>query len=230
MKQRTLVIAGLAAAAVIAAGAFTLTQLPTPATSDASRSGSTTPAPRASSTTPAAPTAPSSAAPTPPSTAGPGSGAGAGPDTPAAGKRYSTEVLPPVESTGPALPPSDPLPVPVSAPLPRTASATGGLVSGYPEKVLPVTPGAHVASSSVASQGDRLQVTLTATSSSGVADILAFYRTALAKFGMYDVPAPAQGGATALRFSRDGGDVTITAAPTDDGVKYVIFGTFTAKG
>lgn len=229
MKQRTLIVAGLAAAAVIAAGAFTLTQLPTPTTSGASRSASSTPTPSDSTaTTPS--TSPAPSAPTPSSTAGPGSGAGAGPDTPAAGKRYSTEVLPPVESTGPALPPSEPLPVPVSAPLPRTASATGGLVSGYPEKVLPLTPGAHVDSSSVASQGDRLQVTLTATTPSGVTDVLAFYRTALAKYGMYDTAAPAQGGATALRFARDGSTVTVTAAPTDDGVEYVIFGTFTAKG
>jgi hypothetical protein len=47
---------------------------------------------------------------------------------------------------------------------------------------------------------------------------------------MYDTPAPAQGGATALRFSRDGSTVTITATPSDDGSTYVIFGTFTAKG
>lgn len=230
MKQRTLLIAGLAAAAVIAAGAFTLTQLPTPAGTDATaRSASASPTPRTPSTSPT-PASPSPTGPTPSSTAGPGSGAGAGPDVPAAGKRYSTEVLPPVENSSPALPPSDPLPVPVSAPLPRTASATGGLVSGYPEKVLPVTPGARVASSSVASQDGRLQVTLTATSASGVTDILAFYRTALAKYGMYDAPAPAQGGATALRFDRDGSSVTVTAAPTDDGSKYIIFGTFTAKG
>ncbi|MDN4612879.1 hypothetical protein P5G50_00325 [Leifsonia sp. F6_8S_P_1B] len=234
MKQRTLIVAGLAAAAVIAAGAFTLTQLPTPAATDASRSGSASPTARPHAATPA-PTAPSTSAPStsgpaPSSTAGPGSGAGAGPDTPSAGKRYSTEVLPPVEKTSPALPPSDPLPVPVSAPLPRTASATGGLVSGYPEKVLPITPGARVKTSSVASQGSRLQVTMTATTPSGVTDILAFYRTALAKYGMYDTPAPAQGGATALRFDRDGSSVTVTAAPTEDGSTYVIFGTFTAKG
>jgi hypothetical protein len=227
MKQRTLLIAGLAAAALIAAGAFTLTQLPTPATVDASQR-SATPAPRGSDAPKG--TAPSASVPATPSTAGPGSGAGAGPDAPAAGKRYSTEVLPPVAPTSPALPPSDPLPVPVSAPLPRTASATGGLVSGYPDAVLPLTPGAHVDSSSVASQGDRLQVTLTATTDAGVTDVLAFYRTALAKYGMYDTPAPAQGGATALRFSRDGSTVTITATPSDDGSTYVIFGTFTAKG
>lgn len=216
-SPRTWIILGLSAAAVIAAGAFAISRAPVPH------------APSVAADQHAGPS--SSPAPT---TAAPGTGGGAAPGDgsapPAAGKRYSTEVLPVAPSTAPALPPSTPLPYPVSAPLPESASAVGKLADGYPSSVLPQAPGSTIATSSIASQGGHLQVTLTAGSTQQVVDIIAFYRSALAKYGMYDSPAPAVSGSTSTRFARDGNAVTLTVTPAKGGATYAVFGAFTAAG
>ncbi len=224
LGQGKWVLIGLSAALLIAVGAFTLTQLPAPASS---RAGSSSDSGPSSSATP--------------STGGDGSGASQAPATkapatggstpPAAGKRFTTEVEPAKPAGKAGIPKSTPLPYPVTAPLPKSSSASGKLASGYPEKVLPAAPESDVDSSSVSSQGSHLQVTLAATSAKKVDDLLVFYRAALAKYGMYDKAAPAVGGSTAVTFSRDGDSVTLTATPADDGgTSYTLFGAFTAKG
>lgn len=219
-SQRVWIIAGLSAAVLIAVGAFVLTQLPAPESGTAgSRPVADTSArPSTSSGTPA---------PAPHATDAPGSATSA--PSPTAGKRYSTEVMPANPQATPALPPSTPLPYPVSGPLPASASASGRLVAGFPAAVLPQAPDSRIASSSIATQAPRLQVALEAHTGQGVAELLAFYRTALAQYGMYDSPAPAAAGSTAVTFSRDGDSVTVTATPETTGTSYVIYGAFTAR-
>lgn len=224
LSRRTWIVAGLGAAVVLVAGAVTLTLLPgagapvggTKTVADASATPSA--APRATSS----PTSKAGATPAPAPTAKA--------EPPAAGKRFTTEVIPADPAAAPALPPSTPLPYPVAAPLPKTASATGGLVDGFPTAVLPQLPGSKVATSSVAADSPNLQVSLTGTTSGSVTDVVDFYRQALAKFGMYDAAAPALGGATAVTYSRDGNAVTLTATPGKSGTSYALYGTFTAKG
>jgi hypothetical protein len=128
------------------------------------------------------------------------------------------------------LPASKVLPYPVNAPLPKSASAVGRLATGYPSEALPAAPGSKVRTSSVTSEGTHLQVTLTARTSAAVTEVVAFYRTALARYGMYDTPAPALNGATAVSFTRDGNSVTVTATPGSGGTSYVVFGAFAVKG
>lgn len=222
LSRRTWIVSGLAAAVVLAAGAVTLSLLPGPGgqpsavkpVADSGTSTSTSPSPRASAST--------------------GDGSGAVPSAPssppAAGKRFTTEVIPADPAAAPALPPSTPVPYPVSAPLPKTASATGGIVEGFPTAVIPPVPGAKVTTSSVASDSPKLQVSLTGTTTGSVTDVVGFYRQALAKFGMYDTAAPALGGATAVTYSRDGNAVTLTATPVDSGTSFALFGTFTTAG
>jgi len=223
-SQRTWVILGLSAAAVIAAGAFAISQAPAPSQ-----------APVAVGSTPSAS---HSAA------AGTGSGSTSGstgstgstdapkaPATPpAATKRYTTEVLPAAPATAPALPPTNPLPYPVSAPLPKSAAAVGALAAGYPASVLPQAPGSTIKTSSIASQSNHLQVTLTAGSTQQVTDIVAFYRGILAKYGMYDSAAPALAGSTSALFVRGGNSVTLTVTPATGGTTYVLYAAFNAAG
>lgn len=226
-SQRTWIIAGLSAAAVIAVVAFALSQVPV---------GSTAPVasgPSHSSHT----SSPSSAAKQaggsdPGGQSGSGEQkSGAAPATPpAASKRYTTEVIPAGPATAPALPPSTALPHPITAPLPASASAVGKLVAGYPTAVLPQAPASTILTSSVAAQGDHLQVTLSATSTQGVTDILAFYRSALAKYGMYDTAAPALSGSTSLLFTRGADSVTLTASTGKSGTTYTLYAAFTAQG
>lgn len=219
MRSRTWIIAGLAAAALIVAVAVTVDHLPGRSTAEgpsSNASHSSTPS-SPSSNAPGAPTT-GSAAPTP----------GADPSGPPQSKRFTTEVIPGAAG-GKGLPKSTALPEPVSNPLPKTASAVGALAKGYPGTLLPAAPHSTIATSSVASQGQHLQVTLTATSAAAIPDILAFYRTTLAKYGMYDSSSPALGGATALTFKRGADSVTVSAKPATGGTKYIIYGAFTAK-
>ncbi|MFF1879663.1 hypothetical protein [Leifsonia sp. NPDC058230] len=220
MKSKMLIMGGLTAALVIAVGGFVLTQLPVGGATTAS-------GPSSSSSTPTQKASPPPSA----ATADPGTGA---PPTdaaipPADGKRFTTEVQPPGEATQ-GLPASKVLPELVSAPLPESASAVGALAKGYPAKALPAAPGSKIRNSSVASDKTHLQVTLTAKTDAEVTEVVAFYRTALANYGMYDTPSPALNGATAVSFSRGANSVTVTATPGSGGTTYVVFGTFTVKG
>ena len=224
----TWIIAGLGAAVVIAAGGFAISQLPPPDSS--ARAGSSAVSPSHGGANGSGGS--SSGAGESGGSAGSGSNSGGGGGSPVhmpptAGKRYTTEVIPPKPTSAPALPPSTGLPRPVAAPLPATASATGKLVAGFPAAALPAAPGSTISSSSVASQGEHLQVSLVAKSSRAAIDIVAFYRAALAAYGMYDMPAPAVAGSTAVAFSRGGDSVTVTATPGTGGTSYVVYGTFT---
>lgn len=221
MKTNRWIMGGLTAVLVIAIGGFIVTQLPV--------GGSTTASGSSSSATPKAshPSTPSTAAPSAaPSTAPPQAGPA---DPPADGKQFNTEVQPP-GGAAQGLPASKVLPYPVNAPLPKSASAVGALATGYPSEALPAAPGSKVRTSSVASEGTHLQVSLTARTSAAVTEVVAFYRTALARYGMYDTPSPALNGATAVSFTRGGNSVTVTATPGSAGTSYVVFGAFTVKG
>ncbi len=208
-------IAGLAAAAVIVAGAVVVNQLPGRTTADGAP-----PTSSANQSTLSASRGPGT----------PNSSPGAtGPDAPGSSqsKRFTTEVVPGTGAAG-KLPKSTPVPNPVSGPLPPTASAVGSVAKGYPNDVMPAAPKSSISATSVSSQGKRLQASLTATTTLAVIDILAFYRTTLAKYGMYDTAAPALDGSTALTFTRGGNSVTLTATPVAGGSTYVVYGTFAA--
>lgn len=220
-SQRTWVILGLSAAAVIAAGAFAISQAPAPSQTPVAV-GSSPSASHSNAAKTGSGSAPGSAgstdAPTPPAT------------PPAATKRYTTEVLPAAPATSPALPATTPLPFPVSAPLPKSAAAVGALATGYPASVLPQAPGSTIKTSSIASQSNHLQVTLTAGSTQQVTDIVTFYRGILAKYGMYDSAAPALAGSTSALFVRGGNSVTLTVTPATGGTTYALYAAFTAAG
>lgn len=210
-------IAGLAVAVVIAAGAVVVNQLPARTNANGAAQTSSASAPASTATRPRTTGAPTGAA-AKTQTDAPG---------PLQSKRFTTEVLPGGGAAG-ALPKSTPLPYPLSGPLPEMASAVGSIAKGYPSEVAPVAPHSAIATTSVASQGTHLQVTLTANSTMSVISILAFYRTTFAKYGMYDTPAPALGGSTALAFTRGSNSVTLTVTPIARGSSYVLYGAFTA--
>lgn len=127
------------------------------------------------------------------------------------------------------LPTSKPLADLVTLPLPDTSSAVGSIVAGFPTRVIPKAPHSTVATSSVATEGSHLQATLTAQTTLTVAEVMDFYRTALAKLSLLDTPAPALDGSTALTFTRGNNTVTISATTIDGGCRYVVFGAFSAS-
>lgn len=146
------------------------------------------------------------------------------------GERTSSEVLPAPEKKSPiGLPPSPPLPPLVTTPLPPTASAADALVDGFPVAVIPLNPDTAVQTSSVASAENRLQVTLTASTSATAEAVLEFYRVSLAAHNLVDSVAPAATGSTALLFSRGADTILLTVTPAESGgTTYSVFGAFTA--
>jgi hypothetical protein len=223
VKTRTWIIAGLAASVVLIVAAVSIGQLPggttksTVGQSSSEETGSTA-APTPNASPPSAPLpADPPITPTPKKKSDPG-------------KRTTTEVEQPTSKAVAALPPSTPLLTPVVAPLPSTASAVGSIVKGFPTRVIPLVPDSIVKNSSVASQGKHLQVSLVAKSSRAAPDLLVFYRDVLAKYGMYDSPAPSLGGTTAIAFHRGTSLVTIAVTPIVGGTEYVVYGVFTAAG
>ncbi len=146
---------------------------------------------------------------------------------PPAGPRTSTEVQAPGSSPAPALPPSKGYPPLLTGPLPKDASATGALVRGYPAAI-PVAGGARIRSSAVATSGTVLQATLVASSADSAADVLAFYRTELAKLGLAGDPLPAVGGSSAVSFARGGDTITVTATPAGGGSRFSVYSVLNA--
>ncbi len=213
------IAAMLALAVVIVLVANVLDSLPGK-TPTAAQSTTSPPAPAPNAGTPDSPTPSRSTTPDP-STEKSGTGV--------PGDRTASEVLPaPGEKTPIGLPPSPPLPGLVTLPLPDTASATGALVAGFPE-LIPVNRDSAVQSSSVASAENRLQVTLTATTSSSSDGVLEFYRVALAAHSLVDSVAPAAAGSRALLFTRGADTILLTVTPADaGGATFSIFGAFTA--
>ncbi|TFD79419.1 hypothetical protein [Cryobacterium fucosi] len=140
------------------------------------------------------------------------------------------EADPVAPDAGPGtLPDSKPLAALVTLPLPDTASAVGSIVAGFPTRVIPEAPHSSVGTSSVAAEGSHLQATLAAQTTLTVVEVMDFYRTALAKLGLYDTPAPALDGSTALTFNRGNNTVTISVTAIDGGSRYVVFGAFSAS-
>ena len=90
---------------------------------------------------------------------------------------------------------------------------------GFPTRAIPEAPHSTVTSSSVTSEGSRLQAALSAESSLDVLGVLDFYRTEMAKVGMLDSPAPALSGSSALVFARGDHTVTLSAETVEDGCR-----------
>lgn len=128
-----------------------------------------------------------------------------------------------------ALPPVEPVPQILPGPAPANADAEGKLAKDFPESV-PVAPKSTVVTSSLSSEGARVQATLTAHSELSETALLNYYRAEFAKFGLLDVPAPSAGGSTALQFTREDDSITLVATPAAAGVEYVVFATLTARG
>jgi hypothetical protein len=157
---------------------------------------------------------PANSIPTPSPTTDPGDAA-LGPSPKETAPRTSTEVEkgPTAEA---ALPAAGALPVLFSGPLPKSASAAGKLVVGFPA-VIPLAQGSKIADSSVSSSANILQATFTAKTSLSRAAVIAFYQSEFAKVSLPGSPLPAVGGSTAFDFARDGNSITLTVAPSSSG-------------
>lgn len=147
--------------------------------------------------------------------------------TPTRAAGSGTEVLPPTATaTTPHLGTTlEPL---VTAPLPKSASAKGKLVTGFPSEIIPIPTGLKIATSSVATQGEHLQATVVGTSTGSEADVQSFYQAAFTKLGMTAAVSPAGAGDSATSYTRGSDSITVTTTATTSGTGLSIFGVFTA--
>ncbi len=145
-------------------------------------------------------------------------------------------TTPGVGSEGqPAPAPSGLFPVPdvrrLTGPMPDDATASGGVVPGFPTTIVPVVDGLTVVRSSVSSQGDRLQLGLTASSAASPEEVTALYVAALAAEGFQPGPSPAVDGSTATAFVRGSEGVVLTVrARVGGGTELSLSGTLVRVG
>jgi hypothetical protein len=110
-----------------------------------------------------------------------------------------------------------PAPAPLAAaPLPDSGSASGELVAGFPASVIGPTADSDVLSSSIATEGDTMQVTLVARTDTSTDDIRTHYAQHWAGLGL--APSDSEGAGSAyadaytslsLAFSPDSGTGTV---------------------
>lgn len=152
---------------------------------------------------------------------------------PSSGKEGNPSISTPVPYRLPgSTPPDSTPPAPkalVSAPLPATASARGSIVKGFPA-VIPQAPESTITFSSVATEGDRMQMGLEATTSVSADGVLSYYRTVFEPLGLVAAPAPAVEGSAALSFVRGGNGITVTVSTSAGSARahYIVTGIFIA--
>ena len=147
--------------------------------------------------------------------------------TPTRAAGSGTEVLPPTATPTTAHLGTESTPL-VTEPLPKSASATGKLVTGFPTDVISLPAGMKIESSSIATQGVHMQVTVVGTSAASVGDVQSYFQAVFTKLGLTAVVTPAAPGTTATSYSRSSDSITVTTSADSGGTHVSVFAVFTA--
>jgi hypothetical protein len=154
----------------------------------------------------------------------PSPGATSGP-LPEATPTTGSEVLPPTATPNDKLPSIAPQAPLVSAPLPASGTRSGGLVKGFPTKIMGPASKTTVISSSIASQGTAMQVTLVGTSTSSKKSIQDHYAKLWSSLGLR--PGLTSDGSISYAGAHE--SVTLTFGSSGTGNHYTIYGVFRTK-
>lgn len=111
----------------------------------------------------------------------------------------------------------------VNPPPQQSESEVGKLVAGFPDAV-PLAPKSTISTSSLDSDGTRVQASLEASTPESAADVTTYYEKLFAALGFPGTPSPAASGSTAVLFARGGESVTLTVTPSATGSRYSLFG------
>ncbi len=147
--------------------------------------------------------------------------------TPTRAAGSGTEVLPPTATPTTAHLGTDPTPL-VTAPLPKSASAKGTLVAGFPTGVISIPPGMSVANSAIATEGVHMQVTLVGTSAASVGDVQSYFQSVFTELGLTASAAPSAPGTTATSYTRGSDSITVTTTADSGRTGVSVFAAFTA--
>jgi hypothetical protein len=157
-------------------------------------------------------------------TPSPGVGATGGPYVTASpkpvGPRLTSEVPP--GQPGSTLPPATALPTVFSGTAPKSGSATGKLVAGFPDQLV-LPSGADIRSSAISTSGSRSQVTVDAKVSGDPGSAMQTVAAGFAKIGLVGTPTSAVGGSTAQTFRRGNDTVTVTVTASGSTTELTVF-------
>jgi hypothetical protein len=168
-------------------------------------------------------------------TAGHGSGStGTDPQPVPTASDPGTEIIPTATPTPYRLPgltsSTKPRVAPLVAKAPKTAAAHGRVVAGFPTNAVPL-PGLTIVSSSVASQGRHVQVTVQASSPSSPKTVRTRLTSAFTKLGYTASTAAAAPGASAVEYTHGTDGVVVTLRPRlGGGTELTLTGAFTTAG
>lgn len=110
----------------------------------------------------------------------------------------------------------------VAAPLPPPGSRTGGLVAGYPARIVGPLNGSDVVSSSISTEGTVMQLSLVATSSASADAVRAHYRDLWRSLGLKDRKA----GDGTVTYAGAYESLSLSVGASGTGNRYTIYGVF----
>lgn len=107
---------------------------------------------------------------------------------------------------------------------PGTSATVGALVTGFPQKLLPLMPGAKVVSSSFDKASSPATVALVGSVAAKPAAVVAFYTKALEAQGFKAVPGNTVGTVASKDFVRAGNETVNIAVPESAGASTFTIG------
>ncbi|MFJ5700302.1 hypothetical protein [Arthrobacter sp. NPDC093139] len=107
---------------------------------------------------------------------------------------------------------------------PGTSATVGAVVAGFPQKLLPLMPGAKVAASSFDKSSSPATVALVGSVAAKPAAVVAFYTKALEAQGFKAVPGNKVGAVVSKDFVRAGNETVNIAVPETAGVSTFTIG------
>lgn len=134
----------------------------------------------------------------------------------------------PEQSDSNGLPPLPEVAPRVTAPLPESAQSEGTLVDGFPTAEMAPANASEVLSSTIATEGERMQVSLMARTDADQDSILQHYRQTWSALGLTD--AAQTGGSAELVFADAFTNLSLVFSPTSGtGTVYTLYGVYRAN-
>jgi hypothetical protein len=144
---------------------------------------------------------------------------------PGATPTSGSEVQPPRATPRTALPPLKTTAPLMEAPLPKSGTKNGGLVTGFPTKLMGPGKGSQVLTTSIATEGTTAQITLVAITSANDAETFAHYESLWSELGLQRVASEGGG----LTFTGPHESMTLATEKSGTGNRYTIYGVFRTK-
>jgi len=141
---------------------------------------------------------------------------------PGATPTTGSEVPPPTAAPGAGLPPLEPANPLIKPPLPAPGSREGGLVAGYPPRIIDPLEGSEIVSTTIATEDTVMQVSLVASSTSDPDAIRSHYLKLWTSLGLLESTAADDDLAVTGAYE----SLTLSVRATGTGNLYTIFGVF----